>query len=173
MAKAEQAQLPGTEKAQEQPLSVRGNMMLAKYVKPHYSKDKEGNYFVGLEFSFPLNDAHKKLLPADLVHSWNAIKSGRNGRKILDIDVPPQSVNIHLAPDDGAHLSLVYATISAASLEMIEETGSGQAQDVIRYKFRVDHPADGPANSDLREFADLKFDSSVWLQMSEVQSKLA
>src|SRR5207253_546195 len=98
--KAEQAKLPGTEQSEngEPPVSVRGKMMLAKYVRPHYEKDENDVYSVSLEFSFPLTKEHESLLPAEVLTLWKVIKKG-SSKKIVDIDVDPHSVDIHLAPD--------------------------------------------------------------------------
>jgi hypothetical protein len=170
----EQKELPGTAAAADngQPKSVRDGKMLAKYVRPHYDKDSKDAYVVGLEFSFPLTKDHEKLIPPDVAHSWKSIKSGRNGRKIVDIDVDPHVVHIYLAPDDKPYLSLLFALITNANLALIEETGSGKATDVIRYSFRIQHPSEGSENENLREFADTHFEKQVWLKMEVVQGSL-
>jgi hypothetical protein len=169
MQNGEQKDLPGI--TAEAPQAVRGKMMLAKYVRPHYEKDEKDTYSVSLEFSFPLTKEHEGLLPSEVAHFWKIMKKGGT-RKIVDIDIEPHAVDIHLAPDDGVHISLDYARIGHAQLALIEETGSGKAQDVIRFSFRSNHESAGPENKALREFADNHFDKSVWIKLQAVQGSL-
>lgn len=165
---AKQEQLPGTEPpAQEAPLSVQGNKILAKYVRPHYSRH-DGEYQLGMEFSYPLGPEHNDLIPATVRRMWKVIRDVGN-RRTVDIPVAPHSVHIHFAPDDKPYLSLLFADIQNATLAMVEETGSGASRDVIRYTFRVVVFSDGPAASEIREFADCHFDKSVWIEMTECQ----
>ena len=61
-----QTEIPGTPQA-EAPQAVRGKMMLAKYVRPHYEKDEKDQYSLSLEFSFPLTKDHEGLLPPEVL----------------------------------------------------------------------------------------------------------
>lgn len=167
-----QNELPGTPKAQR-PKSVREDgKMLAEYIRPHYGKTSQGEYFVGMEFSFPLTEDHEDLVPEEVLNLWEIQQKRGTPRRAVDLSVDPQMVEIFLAPDIAPELTLIFALITHASLTIVEETGSGKARDVIRYSFRVQHPSAGSENDALREFADNHFDKGVWIRLKEVQGSL-
>lgn len=164
-----QGEIPGTQEAApaERPQVVRGDLMLAEFVKPHYTKDKEGQRFVELEFSFGLTREHAGKIPPQVEDAWKFIKRGIN-KTMGSIEIDPHVVAVHLAPDEKPEVSLLFASITHGALATIEEKGSGEAKDVIRFSFRVRTEVEG----NVCEFADNQFGTAVWIRMQEAQGRL-
>lgn len=163
-----QETLPGTEQEVARPKTVIGNRLLAEYVKPHYDRDKEGDRFVAMEFSFGLTKDHAGKLPESVDDAWKFIRKGIN-RTIGSIEIAPHLVHVYLASDvQSPEISMLFTDITHGALAVVEERGSGKSSEVIRYSFRVRVPVD----EGICSFADNSFGNTVWLEMEEAQRKL-
>ncbi len=161
----QQPLIPGTDKPAI-PSAVRGRMMMCTYVKPHYALTKDDR-LVGLEISFPLTDEHRDLLPKSVCDEWNHLKRS-SSKRIVNIDVPAQTVEIRFAPDDDVELSLSGAMIARATLSVIQEKGTGAAKKVIRFSFQII----SDVMKNVCTFADNQFGKVVWIQMANTQGEL-
>lgn len=148
------------------PQPVRGKLMLARYVRPHYNIDKD-NRFIELEFSFPLTEMHRKLMPRKVEKAWKFVDGGGSD-KVLSLGLAPHDVELFLVPDDDAALTLELAPITKESVVKIEDTGTGSAEEIIRFSFRVRCDV---SNSNCH-FADNQFGGDVWLTLTERQGEL-
>lgn len=162
-----QPALPGTEVEQPSP-AVRGKLIAVSYVKPIYEKDSSDNQFISLELSLPLVKQHAKLLPEEIVQQWKHLQRG-GIKGVTGIEIDPHAVSIHLVPDDEATVDLEYVKVEKAALMAIEETGKGQAEDVIRFSFRLKHSLPHP---ELCRFADTYFGKMIWIEMAELEPRL-
>jgi len=153
----------------EQPSRVRGKMILFTYLRPHYVSEKDERS-VEMEFSVALADEHKGLIPKVVESEWQHLKKN-SSTGIIGIEIPPQTVDIFIAPEIEKVVHLSAAFIKKASLAVVEETGAGAAVKVTRFKFRVVAEVTD-ANRKLRDFADLQFDKDVWLTMNQAQGTL-
>jgi len=168
-AHGKQALLPDVGENPIPPATVRGELMLANYVRPVFGQDEESR-FVDLEFSFALTPDHKPLMPGSVNDSWRFLeRHTADGTKVMNIDIEPQTVDIHLAADDkevALHLSGV--PVTRASLAIVEETGKGATTKKTRFSFRL--------RSELTKaviaFATSQYGNQVWLAMSETQGRL-
>jgi hypothetical protein len=161
-----QAKLPGTEDVVVRPKAVQDGCLMADYVRPHYGME-EGNRFIELEFSFPLEQAHRGYLPKSVEECWTFINKKR-ADKVDKIEVGDQTIDIHLVPDDKAILHLSAVPVTRASLSLVEATGSGAAEKVIRYLFRVRVEN----TNDNQYFADNYYGANVWLECGDAQGEL-
>jgi hypothetical protein len=85
-------------------------------------------------------------------------------------DVPAQNIELGLSSEKhGTDLDLKGAWIEKASLAVIEEKGSGEAVEVIRFSFRAGADIDEPG---VERFACRHFGKTVWLKMVSVQGRL-
>jgi len=148
------------------PQPVRGKLMLCEYIRPHYTKDDDSR-FVEMEFSFPLTEKHRGMLPANVEAAWKFLGKKVN-TKMLDIDVEEQTVAIHIAPDMAAKLRLDSCPVGKANLAFIEEKGAGAAQNVTRFSFRLICGL----TDEIREWADLQYGNSCWISMEATQASL-
>ena len=162
----QQAALPGVE-APEVPKAVRNGQMFVKFVRAKLDKEKEVRT-LGLEISFPLTEEHDGLLPKQAKHAWDFIEEG--GAKLVRVtEIPRQSIELRMAPDmDETLLAKHGMTIESATVSLVEQTGEGKAEDVIRFSFTAWMELD----KDALEFAAFNFDSNLWLRMERTQGNL-
>ena len=163
---AQQEKLLDTE-APEVPKAVRNGQMFVKFVRVKLDSDDDGRR-LGLEISFPLTDEHNGMLPKQIKHALDFIKEG--GAKLVRVtEIPPQSIELRMAPDmDETLLSKHGMTIESATVSLVEQTGEGKAEDVIRFSFT----AWMELTKEALEFAAFNFDSNLWLSMERTQGNL-
>src|SRR5258707_14864348 len=119
---------------------VENDRMKVSYVKPHFDRNKKGNRFVSLECSQVVTALHKDLLPELIIDGWEDLAK-KNRKRIDLINVPSQMAKFYLAHDIGeAALEIPAARVTHVSLEVIEETGTGKANKVIRLRYRLRVP---------------------------------
>jgi hypothetical protein len=150
------------------PSAVRGRIMMANFVKPVYSMQKDERR-VGLEFSFPLTADHDHILPCAVVEAWEFIqKRGGKKHQLDDDDIPEQTIDIRFVPDDDVELHLTAVPITKATLTIVEEKGKGASLTVIRFSFRVLCEV----TKNVCTFADNNFGNVVWIEMGDAQGEL-
>jgi hypothetical protein len=137
-------------------------------VRPHFTRDKDDNRYVALEFSLQLGDEHEKVLPKSIINEWELMKEG--GRKGIELsDLGLFGFSIGLAPTgDDLDLEITAAPLESVKLMAIEDKGTGEAKDIIRLQFR----ASVELNADLEKFACRHFGKQIWLKMQETQGTL-
>lgn len=147
--------------------SVQGGKMLAKYVKPVFSMENEDRV-VELEFSISLSDAHKDLLDEGVLTAWKFIERN-HPKRIIGIEIPHQTVDLFLAPDDSAELHLTAAEVRQVKLSSVEKTGDGKIEKIMRLQFRL--LAELSKNVTL--FATTQYGNALWIKMEPAQGVLA
>ena len=164
--KAPQSELP-IEGAPKPP-TVIGRRMLAEFVKPHYSMREGDKRMCGMQFSIALTDEHKPLLPRSVLDAWKFLDH-KDGTVVQNIGVEPQTVDVFLASDMAEpELHLPFASVERASLAIIEETGKGAVQRIVRFSFRI--VTDSLKN--VFSFADTHFGAPYWIQIEETEPEL-
>lgn len=173
-----QAELPGVDaQLPSAPKTVSGDYMMAEYVSPHYSIDKERERYVSMEFSLGVTKEHEKLLPSTVRKALKFISTGGLDKpKITNINIKPQAVAIYLASigdkapsfNGKATLSMLCAEITHGALAVVEQTGNGKATEQIRFSFRIREKVD----ENLCDFADNSFGETTWISLKPVQGEL-
>lgn len=142
---------------------VENDRMKVSYVKPHFDRNKKGNRFVSLECSQVVTALHKDLLPELIIDGWEDLAK-KNRKRIDLINVPSQMAKFYLAHDIGeAALEIPAARVTHVSLEVIEETGTGKANKVIRLRYRLRVPL----SRDVAHFSEWNFGDQYYLVMDE------
>jgi hypothetical protein len=158
----------------EIPQAVRDGLMQVFFVRPHFTGDYDDKT-LECEFTFPLTDAHKGLLPKRVEEAWKIVaRKGFNDMGISDI--PPQTITLYLAPDlkgktktkDEYEIHLAGVNIGKARIKKIEETGKGGVKVVTRFHFRIflDIVADNV------KFATKFYGRELWMEMGDAQGQL-
>ncbi len=142
---------------------VQNDRMKVSYVRPHFDRNKKGNRYVALELSQVVTAQHINLLPEIVMDAWSDIT--KKNRTRLDLKgVPSQIVKLYLAHDIGeAALEMPIAKITHVSLQLIEETGTGKANKVIRLRYRLRVPL----SRDVAHFSEWNFGDTYFLVMDE------
>lgn len=167
--KPEQLAMDAGNQESDQPQPIQHGKMLAQFVQVVMEKEEDGTRYLGFEFSFPLTLQHEKdgHLPGEVVDEWKHIR--KSGATLVRFEVPPQTIAVGLVPDNKEDdLMLVAAEIRRPTLDVVEETGSGKTQKVVRFKFRAFVEAD-------KKFWDFTFNhfgESVWLSLKKTQASL-
>jgi len=162
----EQLELGGV--AIDTPQVIRNGKMLCEFVRPHFERAEDGSRFVGFEFSSPLIEAHKDVLPPEVVREWDHMREG-NVSYVKVESVEAQTIAIGIVPDDEVNdLLLISAIIQRPILAKIEEKGSGKKQRVIRFSFRavVDQ------TDTIAQFAVEHHGDAVWISIRKPQGEL-
>lgn len=168
-----QQPLPGAIEEQTGPALVVNGRMLCEYVKPHFTRDKDDDRFVSLEFSTKLTEAHSTVLPRSVLGARDFISNGHSedgtGNKVEGIPVKPQTVRIFLTSDTkDEELMIVGATITHAKVQIVEERGNGEAVKFLRYSFRVMDER----SKNILNFACWNDGRAVWLESRATQESL-
>ena len=142
---------------------VENDRMKVSYVRPHFDRNKKGNRYVALELSQVVTALHKDLLPELIIDGWQDIT--KKNRTRLDLKgIPSQMVKLYMAHDIGeAALEMPVAKVTHVSLQLIEETGTGKANKVIRLRYRLRVPL----SRDVAHFSEWNFGDTYYLVMEE------
>jgi len=165
----EQAELAGIDTKQqvELPKQVQNGMILATMLKPYFEEGKDDKRFVGVALSFQLTDEHRDMLPEKVLDAWKFVNRG--GTKRIDIiDINPQALEIGFAPDTKTEIEIPWTHIRKASISVIEETGKGEAKEIIRFKF----VAFSEVESSVVRFCSKYFGKAVWIKLEKSQVEL-
>lgn len=157
-------------KMEEQPgpITVVNGRILAEYVKPILSRDKNDDRYIALEFSVKLTEAHKTILPRKVLEAWSFV-ADEGGQGVKDIPIKPQTVRIFLTSDTSdEEITIVGGVIAHAKVDIVEERGAGEAVKFTRFSFRVVDERSKP----LVAFACWKDGQGVWLEMKATQASL-
>jgi hypothetical protein len=150
------------------PQFVQNGFMLCTFLRPHFDVDKDEK-FMELELSTNLTDDHSAVIPG-VVSEWRALMISEDNLTIVGgLEIPAQNIEIRMAPDlvKGSFL-MKGVRISKASIQIVEEKGSGEAEKIMRWKFRV---AIGVID-DAVDFAVKSYAGPVWVKMETSQRKL-
>lgn len=146
---------------------VDGKKMLIKFIKPRFSRDEQGEPWVGFEISMQLTDAHKGLLPSDIEDEWKHLTRGNVKRTDIET-VEPQTIEFYLTKDSKASLRQAGCRVERASLAKVEETGNGEAKPFIRLTCIISTElTDSNGKWSLANFGN-----PMWLTMESLQQKL-
>lgn len=173
MASQEQQVLDigGTLEEQPGPITVVNGRFNAEYLKPHFSRDRNDDRFVALEFAVKLTEAHTTILPKSVLGAWDYLRSenGNNPDAVLGVKVKPQTVYIYSAADTkDEELMIVGGVITHAKVQIVEERGKGEAVKYTRYSFRVENER----SKNILTFADWNDGKNFWLDCKQTQASL-
>ena len=166
-----QLELPGTPEP-DNPKVIRDGKMLAKFVRPHFEKEEDGDRYVGFEFAIPLTKDHEQNghLPSEVLAEWDHMKNGNSSATGVRFNVTAaQTVAVGLMPGDpDSDLILVAAAMENSTLQYVNESGSGKRQQVIRLSFRavVDQ------TEEAAKFAVDHHGDDVWISIQRTQGSL-
>jgi hypothetical protein len=161
----------GTMEEQPGPATVVNGRMLAEYVKPHFSRDRNDDRFIALEFSTKLTEAHTTVLPKSVLAAWDYLRSenGNNPDAVMGVKIVPQTVRIFLTSDTrDEELMIVGGIVSHAKVQIVEERGSGEAVKYTRFSFRVENER----SKNIVNFAAWSDGKQVWLDSKATQPGL-
>ena len=161
-----QGTLPGVEPDLPQMVVVDGKMVCTMN-RPTYGKD-DGGKFVELEFSFPLEQAHRPHLPKQVIKSWGFIDT-KNADFVGKMRLSDQTINVYFVSDQvrpSLHLSCV--PISSAALGIVQKRGEGTTEKAMRFIFR----AKCQVIDEICKFADSNYGQKVWIEMDDTQGQL-
>jgi hypothetical protein len=167
-----QAELLAAPEAAARPAAVQNGRIHAMYNGLGLERDKDGEKFVHLDFSFILelgmHDGEVDLIPEKVLVAWNYLKqSGEKG--VMLNGIPPVTFDVWLEPKaKKPELHLAGAEFSKAIVQVVEEVGKGKAKKVTRFAFRLLVERD----EDVIEFAAWRDGEEFWLTMPETQGKL-
>lgn len=159
----------GKHEQEEMPAAIVKGRVAVNFLRPHFEYDaKLDKRTVGIELSMELRDEHETFVPKEVKKFWQVVKHG--GVKSLSLtEIGLQYIELGLAPEgDDRDLELKAAEIEKAALTVVEEKGSGESTEVIRFSFRVIAVLD----PDLEKFACRHFGKTMWLKMQAVQGSL-
>jgi len=152
------------------PTTVINGHMMATYVKPHYDTD-EDTLIVGMEFSIPLRDEHRTLIPRNVKRAWEYLDESKETLvKTKAENTRPQTVYVKLDPKDGDEkpnvlLHLKGARLRNGIISVVESKGSGKISRDTRYSFQII----GEVGSTVCYFADNYYTKKVWLYMADTE----
>lgn len=147
--------------------SIQGDKMLAKFVRPHFDME-EDDRIIELEFSIALSDAHRALVDSEILAGWEFIEK-HNPKGVFGIDVPPQTIDLFLSPNEDAELHLTAAEVTQAKLSLVEKTGDGKTEKIMRLQFRLVTEL----MKNITTFATTQYGNAVWIRMGAAQGVLA
>jgi len=166
--KAEQSRLNIDLTEQPGPITVVNGRLLANYVRPHFTRDKIDDRYIGLEFAVKLTEAHKTILPEKVLDAWRFVADG-GGEGVSDLPIKPQTVRIYSTSDGKEEEAMIVgALVEHAKVGIVEERGKGEAVKYTRYSFRlVDE-----RSKNLLAFACWNDGKDVWLDMKPTQASM-
>lgn len=147
---------------------VVGDRFEAFFLKPTFSKTKDGKKLVGLRFTVPVDDEHDEVLPK-IVHDGykDMKKKGRAGIRFNG--VPGQAVEVFLSQDIKEDaLTLPAAKFLNSRIDIIERKGEGAARKVFRLSFTLQVEQ----SHEVRNFATENHGNNFWLEMDETEEPL-
>jgi hypothetical protein len=149
--------------------TVVGDRFEAFFLKPSFTKTKEGKKLVSLRFTVPLEDEHEELLPKIVHEGYKDVKKkGRAGMR-FNGKIPGQAVDIYLSQDIAEEaLTLPAAKFANSRIDIIERKGEGQARQVIRLSFTLQVEQ----SHEVRNFASENHGNNFWLQMEDSEEPL-
>jgi hypothetical protein len=165
----EQLELAGASETVEAelPKQVQNGMILATMLKPDFEEGKDDKRFIGVALSFQLTEEHQGILPRRVLEAWEFVKCG--GSKRVDvIDIIPQSLSVGFAPDVETEIEIPWTDVRKASISVIEETGKGEAHEVIRFKF----VAFSEIEASVVRFCSKFFGKAVWIKLEKSQAEI-
>lgn len=141
--------------------------MAATYMNMSLSISKETK-LLHLDFSMKITAKHDDYLPDKVSEARKWVTRTEN--KLAGVDkVPPQTIDLYLDPHEkGTTLHLVGAAIETANVSIVEETGKGSSNKVVRFKFRVRVERD----ADTLTFANWNDGQEFWITMKQTQERL-
>lgn len=160
-----QAQTQEAPNQETVPRIVKGFMAVA-YVKPHFEVDKDVRT-CALEFSLELTTDHIDHLPKRVADAYEVILD--SGYKKLElIKVPAQHFDARLAVDDKESDLALDAPVEKVVLSVVEDTGTGDAKDIVRLQFRLVCEL----TQTVERFACRNFGNTIWLKLEKVQGEI-
>jgi len=169
-AKSEPTQAPLIPEAEipvKVAVAVENNRMFATFVVPHLGIDKTGAKTLALEFSFPIVDAHRGRIPANVEHTYGHVLSGQLKRgDVTGVDA--QTVDIfETSKSKKPALHLVEVPVLKPIVSEKEESGKGKTRNVIRFSFWLS------VDFSYSEWALENFNKEFWLVMADSQASFA
>jgi len=120
----------------KKPVAVQNGRLLASYVGLGLERNKDGDAYVHLDFSFPLEKEHDGFIPKRVKEAWEWLKL--SGNPLVQVGgIPGVQLRVFVDPKEKNSLLSVDADFSKAVIQVVEETGKGKSKLVTRFKFRL------------------------------------
>jgi hypothetical protein len=150
------------------PEPVQNGRLLATYIGLGLERDKDNEKLVHLDFSFPLEKPHEKIVPKRVRDAWEWLKASDN--PLVQVgNIPAVTLGIYLDPQEKKPLfKITGAEFAKAMIQIVEETGKGKSKLVTRFKFRLRFDR----SDDAIEFAAWHDGEEFWLRMEPTQKEL-
>lgn len=164
-----QQDLPGVE-APKAPETIINGMYLVKFVKPHHNlevKKKKELREIGLEISFALKKAHHQHVPKKVKAAWDWLEKSEN-KSVNVLGIPALTIELAYSPDMEPEIVIPFAEIRSAAVVMVEESGSGQDTEVLRYSFR----AWAELTKELLNFCGWNHGKDMWMKAVKTQKEI-
>jgi hypothetical protein len=149
-------------------IPIQNDRVAATYVGMGLARDKKDEKLVFLEFSFTMTKHHTDFVPEKVADAFKWLERTDN-KSIVVNHIEPQTVDVFETPKDkkpAIHLS--GASVQAASVAMIEESGKGKTKKVIRFRFRLMVERSEAAIN----FAAWRDQEQFWLVLVDTQAKI-
>lgn len=150
------------------PVPVQAGRILATYLGMKLERNKDGDRFIDLDFSFPLTSLHNGLIPRKVREAWTYLKHSGN-KAVQVIHIPPDSMGVYLDPKEKeAELAIGNAHYIKATVSQVEETGKGKTVIVTRFRFRLRVER----SKENVNFAAWNDGEQFWIRLDPVQKEL-
>lgn len=163
-----QAELLAPPEEARKPVAVQNGRLLAAYMGLGLERNKDGDAYVHLDFSFPLEAEHDGHIPKRVKEAWEWLKL--SGNPLVQVgSIPGVQLRVYLDPKEkGSELS-VDADFSKAVIQVVEETGKGKTKLVTRFKFRLVMER----SKKVIEWGAWNDGAEFWLKIEPLQRELA
>lgn len=149
-------------------IPIQNERVAATYVGMGLARDKKDEKLVYLEFSFTMTKHHSDYVPEKVADAFKWLERTDN-KSIVVNHIEPQTVDIFETPKEKkATLHMTGATVSSATVGMVEENGKGKTKTVIRFRFRLMVERDEDAIS----FGAWRDGEQFWLNMRDTQASI-
>lgn len=115
-------------------------------------------------------EAHRErhAVPQKALHAWDFLVEQQDKHVALD-NIEPQCIEFFLSPElPEPELRIPVATIHPAQVAMVEQSGSGEAIIIPRFKFT----AWCDWSDTVRQFVTNDYDIQLWMRMGATQGSL-
>lgn len=156
----------------QQAVNVQNGFCLSTFVRVHLERDKKDKATIAFEVSFPLSEVEhraKGILPKRILQAWEAVE--KVNLKRADVpEVDPHHVLLSLTPneDQSVTLDLGPCMIDKVVISVVEEKGTGDAQEVTRLSFRAETTLD----KNNGQWALNHFGHTIWVRLAQIQTTL-
>lgn len=149
------------------PAEVQNGFVLMKFVRCKLTKEKTGARFVNMEFSTGLTDESAPLFGRAIEERYQMLRDDAGVTELRISDMQVHTLDVAIAADmkPAVHCGIQPQKVSLA---VVQEKGSGEELDVIRFSFT----APVPQSEEILGWGAYNHGNLVWLKMCQRQGRL-